>query len=843
MKRRDAARCVGIYTLLAVLLGGVCLWGMLSRGVIWNVDGLMQHYPFMKVIGDWLRDALSGNFHAFDFSLGLGSDVLVSLNYYGLGDPLLMLIALISGAHEWGMAALVLMRMWLAGLSCMLVSKKYGFSRNQCIAAGLVYMLSAGMLSGAATRQTLFLNAYIHFPLMLAGLEDVFENRKTGWLSVSVWLAALSGFYMLYCESVLLLVCALIRYFTRRERKIRFLPAVGRALGNYALGLGLSAVVFLPVVLGFLDGQRLSGAFDGNNVRATYSLREMLTVPLSLLTAHGTGAAQPLIAVGLIGLIPLILRKEEKSARAFVIAGVLAALTPLTGWVLNGFSYETTRWSFALSLLCALVGVYAAPYAVKLSRKSVILICAVLAAYPLIALATGFTGVRKLVLCGMLLLILLSGIGLLLRGKLGKMVIVGVCALQICLNCWDVWLNRADEMMTFGESSEAYSESVLNGLSEFPRTDADLTELAPLLNASAWSQTAGTSVYNSTISGRVFTFLRDVGCSGLIQINAFCGLDSRAALETVWSVGRYAGSCVPYGFEEGADGIYENRCALPIGYAYTSSISTAYYETLSPLEKQWALLQCAVLDDAMGKSVEQSLRDVPIARVEWENVDVNGDTLTVHEDACIRLTFDAPADCELYLTIDSFEYHGSEMALGNYVTFSSGDNATTIHLMPENFELTLADRESVIVNLGYDAEKRTTAEIRFARTGEYRMGSLALTAQPMADYEKYVSLLQENGLTDVQIENDRVTGKIDLDADGTVVYAVPYSKGWTATVDGKPAETVCSAKCMLAVNVSAGEHEIVIAYHTPGLRIGGAITIMSAIFAGILLFRKKEKLR
>lgn len=840
MKRRDAARCVGLYTLLAVLMGGVCLSGLLSRGVIWNVDGLMQHYPFMKAIGDWLRDALSGNFHAFDFSLGFGSDVLVSLNYYGLGDPLLMLIALIAGASEWGMVALILIRMWLCGLSCMLLAKKYGYSQRKCIAAGLVYALSAGMLSGAATRQVLFLNAYIHFPLMLAGLEDVFEKRSGAWLTVSVWFAALSGFYMLYCESVLLLVCALIRYFTRREKRIGFFPAVGRAIGRYALGLGLSAIVFLPATLGFLDGQRLSNAFDGSNVRAFYSLEEILSVPLSFLTAHGTGAAQPMIAIGLIGLIPLMLKRSERSARAFVIAGLLAALTPLTGWALNGFSYETTRWSFALSLLCAMVGVYAAPYAFKLSRKNAILICAALAAYPLIALATGFTGVRKLVLCGMLLLIGLSGIGLVLRGKFGKIVIVGVCVLQIGLNCWDVWLNRAEEILPFGESEEAYSQSVLNGLSEFPRTDSDLTAIAPLLNASAWSGTAGTSVYNSTISGKVFAFMQDVGCAGLIQENAICGLDGRAALETVWSVGRYVGACAPYGFSENEDGVYENQYALPIGYAYTSSISTAYYETLSPLEKQWALLQCAVLDDAEGNGAAESLQDVPILRVEWENVDVNGDILTVHENACIRLTFDAPADCELYLTVESLEYHGSEIALGNYVTFTSGEKSTAIHLMPSGFELALADRAEIIVHLGYDASERTTAEIRFARTGEYRMGSLTLAAQPMADYEKYVTALKNNGLTDVQIGNDCVKGKIGLDSDGVVVYAIPYSRGWTAEVDGKAAEITCSAKCMLAVPVASGEHEIVIAYRTPGLRAGGAITAASALIAGILCFRKKN---
>ena len=44
---------------------------------------------------------------------------------------------------------------------------------------------------------------------------------------------------------------------------------------------------------------------------------------------------------------------------------------------------------------------------------------------------------------------------------------------------------------------------------------------------------------------------------------------------------------------------------------------------------------------------------------------------------------------------------------------------------------------------------------------------------------------------------------------------------------------------MLAVPVSEGEHEIVVAYETPGLRLGGAITLIAAVAAGILLRRRK----
>ena len=143
------------------------------------------------------------------------------------------------------------------------------------------------------------------------------------------------------------------------------------------------------------------------------------------------------------------------------------------------------------------------------------------------------------------------------------------------------------------------------------------------------------------------------------------------------------------------------------------------------------------------------------------------------------------------------------------------------------------------MHLGYDSEARATAEITFARAGEYEMGEMKLYAQPMAEYPEMVSALQARGLTDVQVENDCVSGKIALSEPGTVVYAIPYSSGWTARVDGETVQTTHSAGALLAVPVEAGEHEIVVSYSTPGLRLGGAITVLAAIAAVGLLKRRK----
>ena len=62
--------------------------------------------------------------------------------------------------------------------------------------------------------------------------------------------------------------------------------------------------------------------------------------------------------------------------------------------------------------------------------------------------------------------------------------------------------------------------------------------------------------------------------------------------------------------------------------------------------------------------------------------------------------------------------------------------------------------------------------------------------------------------------------------------SIPYDKGWTVTVDGKPAETRKVFDAFLALELEPGEHEIGFSYWPPGLNYG---LILTAASAGILV--------
>jgi uncharacterized membrane protein YfhO len=54
-----------------------------------------------------------------------------------------------------------------------------------------------------------------------------------------------------------------------------------------------------------------------------------------------------------------------------------------------------------------------------------------------------------------------------------------------------------------------------------------------------------------------------------------------------------------------------------------------------------------------------------------------------------------------------------------------------------------------------------------------------------------------------------------------------FAAGWTATVDGVPARIERADLLARAVAIPPGEHEVVFAYRTPGLRLGVSVSAIA----------------
>ena len=97
--------------------------------------------------------------------------------------------------------------------------------------------------------------------------------------------------------------------------------------------------------------------------------------------------------------------------------------------------------------------------------------------------------------------------------------------------------------------------------------------------------------------------------------------------------------------------------------------------------------------------------------------------------------------------------------------------------------------------------------------------------------------------TDFEYDSEGFSAKITLDKSKMVFFSVPYDSGWTAYVNGKPAEIVKANYGFMAVKADEGENEITFEYDTPGLKAGFIVSVtgIALLIAYMFLFGRRKK--
>ena len=135
--------------------------------------------------GRYLRSILYNLFvnHQFDiplydFSIGYGSDILTSLHYYVMGDPLNLLSVFVSSKYtEYLYAFLVVLRLYLSGLSFSYYCFQLKKDSKSTLVGALTYIF-CGYVIFASVRHPYFINPMIYLPLLLLGTERILHNRS-----------------------------------------------------------------------------------------------------------------------------------------------------------------------------------------------------------------------------------------------------------------------------------------------------------------------------------------------------------------------------------------------------------------------------------------------------------------------------------------------------------------------------------------------------------------------------------------------------------------------------------------------------------------------------------------
>ncbi len=87
--------------------------------------------------------------------------------------------------------------------------------------------------------------------------------------------------------------------------------------------------------------------------------------------------------------------------------------------------------------------------------------------------------------------------------------------------------------------------------------------------------------------------------------------------------------------------------------------------------------------------------------------------------------------------------------------------------------------------MGYYDKSQKKFYLTLEALGEYQFSEIEVVTHSMDNVEKYYSERKKYAAEKVQIRGNQVTGEIKVKDKSMACIAIPYHKGWSATVNGK----------------------------------------------------------
>ncbi len=703
-KTKKRIRFYFLYTIIFLVTAWFVSRYFVISGKTWifRTDGLRQHYKAFVFYSKWLR-TIVWNFlkqgklsaPAFSFGIGFGSDVMTTLHYYAIGDPLNLLSVFVPSAYiSYFYEFLIVLRMYLSGIafSCYCFSKKR-FRDDAVLAGSLVYCFCTYAMWGGV-RHPFFLTPMICFPLLLLGVDRVAKGERP-WLFIGmVAVSGAANFYFFYMLVLLTVLYVFGKYILAKKKKWKeSLFLVLRLGGLGFVGLLLAAVILLPVILLFLNSSRQGSDYTFAPLYLESYYRKLLPGFLAYCDMnYCTRMGYAAIALTSVVLLFMAGREKRRLQAAFVTASLMLMI-PAAGYILNGMSYVSNRWIWGYSMLIAYIVTDRWEAHIRITGKNLLKLALLVNLY-MAACFLADDSVRenmRFVFAAELLILLVLGIFRKEKKRMERRVqaaaLLGLIVFSTAGNAYfGISPQEGDYVSQFASRKKAASAlldeqgdavktaaAALSDDRDFYRYSSnDLVKNTALLNG-----VPNTQFYWSLSDNRRFEFWKQMGLPEK-NTSDYQGFDSRAALNALGGVAYFVTenksgmeAYVPYGFvrtetsgEAGKYLVYKNENALPLGFTYTGVITQEEYDKLNSVEKQEALLSGVLLGE-IPEGFEQAEISLtgkvlePEIICESQDVTLQGSSFVVTKSgASVVLEFDGLKDCETYLNVEGLDYRG-----------------------------------------------------------------------------------------------------------------------------------------------------------------------------------------
>lgn len=863
--------CLGFGLLVSMYASVLVAKG---KTFIWQPDGEDLYVTIMYYTRDYILNVFKTLFTTgrfvlpqYDFSIGQGAGILSVLHL----NPLFLLAMFFPrSALEQVYGFYALGQLFLAGLAFRYFASYLGIKRRLPVWLGALTYAFSGFCIFTAAKHIYFITyMVVGLPLLLAGCERWLQKRKWGLFVVTVVFLFLGGYYYTWMDSLLMAIYLVVVEIHRyRPNLKKILVDCFQLLGLYLWGMGLSMVFFLPAISNLFSSSRAPTA-EGEGLSLFVPLsfaRKILHALFCVVPDAPSWTRLGFIGLMLVALVVLFLRlrnREWAPLRILAILLFLFLFLPVMGSLFNGLGYSTNRWNYGIALLNAVIFAVLFPHLTRLSRVERWVSTALAVAYCVFELKMDNNQLNQLtvvMVLGCVAVVWLANY--LPNQKYAESLLALVTVFALMVNTGYYFRayrgQNAEAYVSKGKAAAKYttsSEAITTGLEDsLYRVELHSNRR----NSFCLTGGNGTSTYWSVLDSTQVNYYLDFELDTVRQVYSLWGLDERADLCAVAAVKYYATqneAQVPYGFTEyrmdettGLT-IYQNQFALPFGYTYTSYISREDYDDLEPIQRQQALLQGAVVESkneaTVSKSLDQIYPSLTERKVSWRIVQSDGmeiDGTNFHvtkSDATLTLAVDGQAGCETYLWMPGLRYKGGG---GESAILVSDGQMSKKGKLYQSTSLYGFERAGTTWNVGYHERPLNTITLTFDNPGQYQADDLQVLCLPMAQYTDQVNQLGQVVLENVEETlNGGLTGQIKVKDTRLLALAVPYSNGWTLTLNGQPAELFQVNGMYLGTVLKPGSYNVELTYHAPGVIPGAAVTGVSLV--GLLAYAIFYQLR
>lgn len=249
-----------LYSFLLALVAAALLFIpfiVLNGGVFYYYgDFNVQEIPFYQMVHDAVRSGELGWSHTTD----LGSDLMSSYSFYLLGSPFFWLtIPFPNEFVPYLIGPLLILKFACASLSAYLFLQRYVQNKGFAVIGGLLYAFS-----GFSIYNVFFFHFHepmIMFPLLLAALDAFIYDKRRGVFALAVFSACIVNYYFFVGQVLFVVMYYLMIMFTKtcKFRIKEFLILAVEVL----IGFLATAFMLLPSVLGLMGNPRLENFPQG----------------------------------------------------------------------------------------------------------------------------------------------------------------------------------------------------------------------------------------------------------------------------------------------------------------------------------------------------------------------------------------------------------------------------------------------------------------------------------------------------------------------------------------------------------------------------------------------------